>query len=613
MEPSFNIGVKSTESRKKRKDGVLEDNIGNRKFATTKSNNMDIEEKCLVKETSFDHKDGRALTGENSKQISKSSRIHTKKTLGKPLGKINFLGDNIDDILLNKPVSFTLDINLDNIVKKSIQEKLVVVRKLFSKINSFGEIFTSSKFAGIIRAMFTSELSLVQASKKAVEIKILVNSDLKKSFECSDWAVVLKKIPVETSTEAVHAVLSGFGVVMSIKMQLVGLWQKAIVEFSKSEQANLVTVYKELWDMRNQHRALLYTLSIGTTAYNIWDYIGSVNGKTCTINHHSVMYAQAKCTVVCFKLANSLNAVIEITSVLRSVNMYWSPLDFSKCIECERLSHISLGCAIGVNFSSEKSSHRPFSDINKSRLATIYAKHLVLIAHPVAFGGVFWAKIVGENAFLPLSIKPILPDISDVEKRFTVLESSLASLMEQISELAKRLNLFMLANQVSDVVMKKGLSETTNGETAATLDSFASLEVKKLENMLERLSASVLRLYAGALLVVWFFQAGKINSFIVKAVNKFSFVILDGDFNKDGTWKYTSFKKCFDLGLVNSLRESLFVKTPMWTNFCGVTKALNYILIFSCLVNAIVDDSMADVEDYFNTNHKAVYASMNLG
>ncbi|KAG9298556.1 hypothetical protein G9A89_018915 [Geosiphon pyriformis] len=208
------------------------------------------------------------------------------------------------------------------------------------------------------------------------------------------------------------------------------------------------------------------------------------------------MYAQAKCTVVCFESANSLNAVMETTSVLRGVNMHWSPLGFSKCAKCGRLGHISLGCAVSKNFSSKKPSCRLFLDIDKSRLAIIYAKHLASIAHPIAFGGVFWAKIAGGNAFSPLPMKPILPDMSDVEKKFAVLESSFASLVGQISKLAKRLNLFMLADQVSDIVMKEGLSEATSGETAATLDSFASSEVKRLENMLEKLSALVLSLTA---------------------------------------------------------------------------------------------------------------------
>ncbi|KAG9298558.1 hypothetical protein G9A89_018917 [Geosiphon pyriformis] len=488
---------------------------------------MNIEKKCLVEKTSFDHGDDGALTKENSKQTSKGSKIHIKKALGKPLRKINFLDNNINDILLDKPVvlslflknlvnvsvkkSFTLDINLDNIVEKSVQEKLVVVRKLFSKINSFREASIPSKFAGIIKAMFTFELSLVQASKKAVKAKILVNSNLKKLFGHSDRTVVLKEIPIETLTEAVHAALSGFGVVMSIKMQL------------------------------------------------------------------------TKCTVVCFELANSLNAVMETTSVLRGVNMHWSPLGFSKCAECGRLGHISLGCAV--------------------------------------------------------EMKPIFLDISDVEKKFAVLESSLASLVGQISKIslvwkiatynvkdlnnpAKQHNVIhwhkeknnlisivietklkgkiylWIMNKFNSVwVFTSGLySGHLSSNVAIIMNNSLARHVCKVSEVFgglfslkllfkNNLSVSILGLYAGASLVVWFSQAGKINSLIAKAVNEFSFIILGGDFNENGTQKCASFKKCFDLGLVNSLKE----------------------------INAVVDGSVADVENYFNTNHKAIYASMGLG
>ncbi|KAG9306305.1 hypothetical protein G9A89_018188 [Geosiphon pyriformis] len=542
MELSFNIGVKSTKPKKKKRDGALEDNIvsNSRSWSsetsdTIESDSMDMEEKCLVEETSFDCEDNRAFTGKNLEQMPKSSKTITKRVLRKLLEKINFLNNDNDNILLNKLVvlssllknlvnvsvrkSFTLDISLDNVVKKSAQEKLVAVRKLFSKINGFGGTSTPSKFAGIIRAIFTSELSLAQASKKAEETKILT--------------VVLKKISVETSTEAVCTALSGFGVV-----------QKAIVKFSKSEQADLVTACwsiligknamhvartdqdKELWNTRNQHRALLYTLPIEMTAYDIWNYIGSVSGKTYTINHHSIIYAQARYAVVCFESANFLNAVMRTNPVLRGVNMYWSLLGFSKCVEYGKIGHTSLGCTVGENLSSGKPSRRPFSDIDKSRLATIYAKCLAPIARSVAFGGIFWVKIAGGNVFLPLSVqkvlvnfgsslemKPTLSDMSDVEKRFAVLKSSLASLVGQIGELAKRLDSFMLTvfqpspgcqllvtsssqDRVGNIVMKEDLGEATSGKTATTLDFSASPKVKRLENMLEGLFASVLSLTA---------------------------------------------------------------------------------------------------------------------
>ncbi|KAG9286131.1 hypothetical protein G9A89_010145 [Geosiphon pyriformis] len=107
-------------------------------------------------------------------------------------------------------------------------------------------------------------------------------------------------------------------------------------------------------------------------------------------------------------------------------------------------------------------------------------------------------------------------------------------------------------------------------------------------------------------------EAVEINSLIAKAVNESSFVILGGDFNKDGSHRCASFKKCFDLGLVNSLGGSSFVKTPTWYNSHGVEKTINFVFIFSNLVNAVVDCSMTDVLEHFDTDHKAVTVSVGL-
>ncbi|KAG9285557.1 hypothetical protein G9A89_006545 [Geosiphon pyriformis] len=95
-----------------------------------------------------------------------------------------------------------------------------MVRKLFLKINGFGKTSIPSKFFGIIQTTFTSKLSLIKTTKLATDMKILVNADLKKLTGHSDRTVMLKKISVGTSAEAVHVALSKFGTIKSIKMQL---------------------------------------------------------------------------------------------------------------------------------------------------------------------------------------------------------------------------------------------------------------------------------------------------------------------------------------------------------------------------------------------------------
>ncbi|KAG9305875.1 hypothetical protein G9A89_016527 [Geosiphon pyriformis] len=124
---------------------------------------------------------------------------------------------------------------------------------------------------------------------------------------------------------------------------------------------------------------------------------------------------------------------------------------------------------------------------------------------------------------------------------------------------------------------------------------------------------SILGLYAGASSVAQFFQAGEINSLIAKAINESSFIILSGNFNKDGLHKCVSFKKCFDLGLINSLGGSFFVKSPTWCNSHSITKTIDYVFVSSNLVGAVVDRGVDGIEEYFNIDHKTVYVSVELG
>ncbi|KAG9304151.1 hypothetical protein G9A89_019713 [Geosiphon pyriformis] len=256
-ESGSDSGFKPVLSRKKKKGVTLEKSVGSKRV-TTESKSIDMEEKCLVEETSFDYGKSGTIAGRDHNQMSKGPGIKTKKALSKLLKKINFLNLDIDnnvllDALLELPPplknlvpvsvrkSFALNISLDKVVEKSSQKKLIVVRRLFSKVNGFGRASTPSKFSEIICAFFTSEASLMQAMEKTRAADILVNTDLRKLNIHSDRAVVIKKIPVGILAEAVHTVLSEFGIIKLIKMQLVGLWQKAVVEFEQLDHADLVT------------------------------------------------------------------------------------------------------------------------------------------------------------------------------------------------------------------------------------------------------------------------------------------------------------------------------------------------------------------------------------
>ncbi|KAG9305136.1 hypothetical protein G9A89_002593 [Geosiphon pyriformis] len=609
--------------KKKRKDVALKESIGGRKVSikvpsghswgsetgdTTKSESIDMKEKCLVEETSFDYSKSRTFADKDYDQMPKGPDVKTKKALGKPLGKIDFSSrDNDDNVFLDVPLDFlsplknfvsvsvkkffVLDIGLDKV-------KLLVVKRLFSKVNGFGKAFTPSKFSGIICASFTSKTSLAQAMEKTRAVDILVNTDLKKSNIYLDWAVVVKKIPVGTSAEAVHATLSEFGIIKLIKI-LVELWQKAVMEFEQLDYANLVAVKwfilirknamhvaransdKKSWNARDHHRALLYILSMETNAYNIWDFVRSV-----------VIYAQVRCTIVCF------DSVMRTILVLRSINLYWSNLMSAKCTKYEKTGHTSLNCT--------------------------------KIVCPVFFDSLSWAKVAGRFSFPPLSgqvvllnigfsseIKPSLLVVTKINNRFAALEHSFASLAEHFSSLA-------LDNQEADIIMSESLGVVTGNETVVRVVIFNSSVIEKMEDTLRnfaimflllsffndgasvefegvcvftsgldkdflsagvaiiinnslayhvskikevpgqvisvqllfkgKLLVTVLGLYTGASSKTRFGQALEVNSVIAKAVNSSTFVVLGGDFNENESDangpKWIEFRDCLSAKLL---------------------------------------------------------------
>ncbi|KAG9296726.1 hypothetical protein G9A89_001358 [Geosiphon pyriformis] len=138
----------------------------------------------------------------------KAKRVNTGASFGSPLGSPNFHMDD-DKVVL----SFHLSI--------SLEKKATIL----------------SKFEGIIQSTFTSEKNMEMAASLAREKKIDVNSDLKKQKIHLDWAVVVKKISMDTPKEMIVTALAEFGEIKSIKIQLIGLWQKAVVEFAELGQA----------------------------------------------------------------------------------------------------------------------------------------------------------------------------------------------------------------------------------------------------------------------------------------------------------------------------------------------------------------------------------------
>ncbi|KAG9305072.1 hypothetical protein G9A89_007712 [Geosiphon pyriformis] len=110
---------------------------------------------------------------------------------------------SVKERLCFKPTKFfALDIGLLAIPGTTLCDKLKGVRKLFYKVDGFEGVLILLKFP--------------------------------------DWEIVIKEILVDLPKLAIKSALVKYGKIFSIKIQLIGLWQKALVEFKSSQVADLV-------------------------------------------------------------------------------------------------------------------------------------------------------------------------------------------------------------------------------------------------------------------------------------------------------------------------------------------------------------------------------------
>ncbi|KAG9301951.1 hypothetical protein G9A89_020995 [Geosiphon pyriformis] len=676
--------------------------------------------------------------------------------------------------------SFALDINLSAVEGKSVTAKTQLIKKLFSKINGFGGATTPSKFEEIIRLIFTSLESLKKAVSLAKENNIIVNSNLKRQKIHSDRAVVIKEISMDTPKEMIIAAVSEYGQIVSIKVQLIGLWQKAVVEFAKSSQADLLALKwsflvgknsvcvakivknRETWAFRDQFRALLFILPVETTAHDLGNLLEGAGEKTCVINCLLETGNRTRCVVVCFESDKAMESAFYMEPIFGGVKLSWARLDLVRCEWCGKFSYSALECDAEVAsvFQSPKSFKKPANLDTCLQLAKLYAKKRVPISSQVVSvasvshgsldgsgsGSLLFGALNSSGTPPPLSMvdaplgvclaclecsvellsdqilnillhfdnlslvslapsSDIIPPVNTPQlsvsgslmvansnldsnmvldvltSKVGVLESKLVALDASIADVcwfgfsgpllisitsyiwkiatcnvrgmnnpAKQEDIICwhkeMNNMISIVtetklkdgihpwIMNKfvGVRVFTSGLSsgymssgvAIIMNNFLARHVCKVLDISGRflsvkllfknkLSVSILGLYAGSSLAVHFSQVDDINSLIARAVNESSFIILGGDFNEDGSCKSASLKKCFDLGLVNSLSGSLFEKDATWNNSRGVAKVINYVFVSSNLVNAILDCDVSGVKEYFDTDHKAVSVSVGFG
>ncbi|KAG9305423.1 hypothetical protein G9A89_021141, partial [Geosiphon pyriformis] len=397
---------------------------------------------------------------------SKAKRVKNDLVCGSPLGSLDYDMDDNDSGFLPPPFGislekkwldpkivktqvevavkkfFALDINFLAVKGKLATAKTQVIRKLFSKINGFGEATTPSKFEGIIKSIFTSEINMEKAVLLAREEGITINTDLKKQGICSDQAVIIKEILMNTPKRIIIAALFEFADLLAAK------WSFLIGK-------NSVCVAKavrdcETWASRNQFRALLFTLLVDTTVHDLGNFLEKAGRKTCVINWSLESGNRIHCAVVGFESDEMLESAFCMVPILGKVKLSWTRLGFVQCNRYGKLGYLVLECDAEIAFTPKPP---------KSFIKWLYTKKSVPISCPAAFGSKLWAQVISfVSMFFGLSVGSNLsfsssnslgsgglpPSIfllnSALNECLSSLEQSLGLLSDQVSCILKCLN-----------------------------------------------------------------------------------------------------------------------------------------------------------------------------
>ncbi|KAG9296725.1 hypothetical protein G9A89_001357 [Geosiphon pyriformis] len=212
------------------------------------------------------------------------------------------------------------------------------------------------------------------------------------------------------------------------------------------------------WASRDQFRALLFTLSVRITAYNLSILLERVGDKTCIINCLLNSDNRICCVVVGFEFENAMESVYRTEPIFNDIKLSWTRLDLVHCEKCGLLGHSALKCdALSLPITKpSKIVKRVTSENCHLQLAKLYTKKSVPISRPVVFGGKSWMQVVllaspsGDLYFTSGAKSDLPPPGSSGIKGNTLVVQNKSSINDHLALLKHSLEL--LADQVSGIM-----------------------------------------------------------------------------------------------------------------------------------------------------------------
>jgi hypothetical protein len=276
-------------------------------------------------------------------------------------------------------------------------------------------------------------------------------------------------IPLNVTPDDVRTVFSKYGEIKSLRLQTIGMWQSANIEFTNQEEydklatrwaipmkADLIRIFpflntNSIKEERNQHVLKLTNLPPATTGYDLQEIIKDSKAQTCYIPRTN-NYRRKRFAILSFKSEEDMEAARDSFPTLGNTELTWVETSTKTCAVCSSIEHLAKECPIKQQQTHQalkkKENDRKFGHLYnryrpigvKTTKTTLPSKH----SFNKSFADVVKQK---QNNIKPVATNPISqltqntqqPSLTDILSAIHQLGEEIKNLQNEIYKMDTRI------------------------------------------------------------------------------------------------------------------------------------------------------------------------------
>lgn len=243
--------------------------------------------------------------------------------------------------------------------------KIRSLSQALTHLESFTSIRTSIQDGTKMAiALFGSEKDAIKAQTVTLSNNqeiTMENIPIYNPFQAKSKTIRAWDIPLNTTKQEIHTAFAKYGVIQSISLNTIGMWQSANIQYTNQEdydkiapqwsipfKADLIRIFpflntNEIKEERNQHVLRLNNLPPGTTGYDLKEILKETHGRTCYIPR-TRNYIRKRMAIISFDSAEQAEAAKDTHTSLGNTTLTWHDLNEKLCAVCSSDTHLAKDC-----------------------------------------------------------------------------------------------------------------------------------------------------------------------------------------------------------------------------------------------------------------------------